>query len=131
MAVTSENIDDVCKSTAWLGEKPIAVSGHTAIIRHSQNPKYLSYYFSSAWFQKEKRKFAQGTKVIEVSPKKIGKAFIPVPSLEEQERIVAILDKYDALVNDISRGLPAEIEARMKQYEYYRDKLLTFKEKAA
>ncbi len=56
---------------------------------------------------------------------------IPIPSLEEQERIVAILDKFDALVNDISQGLPAEIEARRKQYEYYRDKLLTFKEKAA
>lgn len=57
------------------------------------------------------------------------KAFIP--PLEEQERIVAILDKFDTLVNDISEGLPAEIEVRHKQYEYYRDKLLSFKEKAA
>ena len=56
---------------------------------------------------------------------------IPVPSLEEQERIVSILDKFDTFVNDISEGLPAEIEVRRKQYEYYRDKLLTFKEKAA
>lgn len=55
---------------------------------------------------------------------------IPVPPLEEQVRIVEILDKFDALVNDISIGLPAEIEARRKQYEYYRDKLLTFKEAA-
>ncbi|WP_288685837.1 restriction endonuclease subunit S [uncultured Brachyspira sp.] len=54
---------------------------------------------------------------------------IPVPPLEEQERIVNILDKFDALCNDITRGLPAEIEMRKKQYEYYRDKLLTFKEK--
>ena len=51
---------------------------------------------------------------------------IPVPPLKEQERIVAILDKFDALVNDFSSGLPAEIEARRKQYEYYRDQLLTF-----
>lgn len=51
---------------------------------------------------------------------------IPLPSLAEQECIVKILDKFDALVNDISSGLPAEIEARRKQYEYYRDRLLTF-----
>ncbi len=51
-----------------------------------------------------------------------------VPPLEEQERIVAILDKFDALVNDISIGLPAEIKARRQQYEHYRDRLLTFRE---
>ena len=54
------------------------------------------------------------------------KTRIPVPPLAEQERIVAILDKFDALVNDLSSGLPAEIAARRKQYEYYRDQLLTF-----
>ena len=53
---------------------------------------------------------------------------IPLPPIEEQERIVSILDKFDSLCNDISIGLPAEIEARKKQYEYYRDQLLTFKE---
>ena len=54
---------------------------------------------------------------------------IPLPSIEEQERIVNILDKYDKLCNDIKEGLPAEIEKRQQQYEYYRDKLLSFKEK--
>ena len=60
----------------------------------------------------------------------IGNVIVPVPPLEEQKRIVAILDRFDKLCNDLSEGLPAEIEARQKQYEYYRDKLLTFKEKA-
>jgi len=54
---------------------------------------------------------------------------VKIPSIEEQERIAAILDRFDALVNDITQGLPAEITARRKQYEYYRDKLLTFKQK--
>ena len=52
---------------------------------------------------------------------------VPIPSLSSQERIVAILDRFDTLVNDISQGIPAEIEARKKQYEFYRDKLLSFK----
>ena len=54
---------------------------------------------------------------------------LPSLSLEEQEKIATILDRFDTLTNDLSQGLPAEIEARRKQYEYYRDKLLTFKQK--
>lgn len=53
---------------------------------------------------------------------------VPIPTIEEQVRVIAILDKFDMLVNDISKGLPAEINARRKQYEYYRTKLLTFQE---
>lgn len=58
----------------------------------------------------------------------IEKLIIPVPNVDIQEKIVDVLDRFDTLCNDISKGLPAEIEARQKQYEYYRDKLLTFKE---
>jgi len=60
----------------------------------------------------------------------MGKIRIPQKSIEEQQYIVAILDRFDKLTNDLTIGLPAEIEARRKQYEYYRDKFLTFKEKA-
>ena len=127
MAVTSENIEDVCKSTVWLGNEDLAVSGHTAIIHPSINSKYLAYYFQTTMFFKQKRKLAHGTKVIEVTPDKLNDIIVPVPPFEEQERIVFILDRFDKLCNDISEGLPAEIEARQKQYEYYRDKLLTFK----
>ena len=56
---------------------------------------------------------------------------IPVPQIEEQERIVAILDRFEKLTNDIADGLPAEIKARQQQYEYYRNKLLTFKQKVS
>ena len=84
MAVTSENIEDVCKCVAWLGEKDVAVSGHTAIIHHNQNAKYLVYYFHSSMFLEQKRKFAHGTKVIEVTPDKLNNIQIPVPPLEVQ-----------------------------------------------
>ena len=129
MAVTSENVDDVCKCTAWLGNEKIAVSGHTAIIHHDQNPKFLSYFFHSESFFKQKVKLAHGTKVIEVTPDKLKDIVIDLPSLKEQDRIANILDDFDSLCNNISEGIPAEIEARQKQYEYFRDKLLAFKEK--
>ena len=126
MAVTSENVEDVCSCVAWLGDEEVAVSGHTAIIKHNQNPKYLSYYFHTEMFFNQKRRLAHGTKVIEVTPSKLSDIVIMLPTLDEQNRIVEILDRFDSLCNDISNGLPAEIEARQKQYEYYRDKLLSF-----
>jgi type I restriction enzyme S subunit len=66
-----------------------------------------------------------------ISTQELKRMLLPIPSLDEQERIATIISKFDALVNDISIGLPAEISARRKQYEYYRDKLLTFPEVAA
>ena len=128
MAVTSENIEDVCKCVVWLGNEPVAVSGHTAIIHHEIHPKYLAYYLSTYHFFKQKKKLAHGTKVIEVTPDKLKDIIIPVPSFEEQEKIANIIENFDILCNNISEGLPAEIKARQRQYEYYRDKLLNFKE---
>lgn len=59
------------------------------------------------------------------------KVVVPVPALERQRQLVDVLDAFDSLTTDLSFGLPAELEARRKQYEYYRDRLLTFKEKVA
>ena len=129
MAVTSENIEDVCKCVAWLGNESIAVGGHTAIIHHNQNAKYLAYYFHTSMFFSQKRKLAHGTKVIEVTPDRLNDIIIPLPTEERQKEIVKQLDRFNSLCNDISEGIPAEIEARKKQYEYYRDKLFDFKEK--
>ena len=128
MAVTSENIEDVCKPLVWLGEDEICVSGETYVFKHKQNPKYLAYYLQTPNFFEYKKKNRTGTKVIRVHGDKIKSFKIPVPSLAEQERIVAILDKFDALTSSITEGLPREIELRQKQYEYYRDRLLSFKE---
>ena len=74
---------------------------------------------------------ADGVTRFNLSKRKLKKLVIPVPLIEEQRRIADILDRFDALVNDISSGLPAEIAARRKQYEHYRDRLLSFPEKEA
>ena len=89
-------------------------------------PDFLYYLLWSSEVQLFwKNKASSGT-VQNLNADIVRSTTIPIPPLSEQERIVAILDKFDALVNDISIGLPAELEARRKQYEYYRNKLLTF-----
>ncbi len=123
MAVTSENIEDVCKCVVWLGDEDVAVSGHTAIIHHNQDAKYLAYYFHSSMFFAQKQKLAHGTKVIEVTPDKLNGVRVPVPPLEVQREIVRVLDNFTFL----SAELSAELSARRKQYEYYRNQMLTFK----
>ena len=88
--------------------------------------KYLYYFLKN--MQGSLHKMKRGGGVPHVRGNEIMELKIPVPSLDEQERIIAILDRFETLTTNISIGLPAEITARQKQYEYYRDKLLTFKE---
>ncbi|MDN5477103.1 MAG: restriction endonuclease subunit S [Chryseobacterium sp.] len=127
IAGVSENIEDVCKSVVWLGEEDICISGDSSAFRHNQNSKFIGYLLQTSRFSDFKKKFAQGAKVTRLRSGSLPTFKIPIPPIEEQERIVKILDQFDALVNDISVGLPAEIKARREQYEYYRGKLLTFK----
>lgn len=129
IATTSENDEDVCKALAWLGETPAGISGDAYIYRHEMNPKYVSYFFTTHDFQRQKLRHITGTKVRRVSGKNLETIEIPLPSLEEQQRIVDILDRFDALTSSLSEGLPAELAARRSQYEYYRDQLLTFPRK--
>ena len=129
IATTSENDEDVCKALAWLGETPAGISGDAYIYRHEMNPKYVSYFFTTHDFQRQKLRHITGTKVRRVSGKNLETIEIPLPSLEEQQRIVDILDRFDALTTSLSEGLPAELAARRSQYEYYRDQLLTFPRK--
>ena len=132
LANTSENLDDVGKAVVWKGEEKAVVGGHaTAISSDLLDMGFLSHYVRSTHFSLSKRKFAQGTKVIELSAANLGKIPVPLPELSEQRRIADLLDRFDALINDISSGLPAEIAARRAQYEHYRDRLLSFPEKKA
>ena len=96
---------------------------YTVIDKDIVIPKYVYYYLSK--INLEKLNTAGG--VPSLTQTVLNKILIPLPPLEEQRRIVDILDRFDKLCNDISEGLPAEIEARQKQYEYFREKLLTFK----
>ena len=92
------------------------------------NVFYLQYFFENT-ISKELNGVARGGAIKNVPSVSDLKAIkIPVPSLDVQERLVQVLDNFDAICSDLNIGLPAEIEARQKQYEYYRDKLLTFKE---
>jgi len=122
IATTSENDDDVCKSTVWLGTESIVVSNDACYYHHTLNPKYVAYFFRTDEFQKQKRAYITGTKVKRVNANDLAKITIPVPPLRVQARIVEILDKFTQLEAE----LEAELEARKKQYAYYRDQLLNF-----
>ena len=126
IATTSEDVEACCKATAWLGDEDVAVSGDAHIYRHTQNPKYMAYLFQTEMFAQQKRKCATGAKVTRVHGDDMLKFRFPFPSLEEQARIVSILDKFEALTTSLSDGIPAEQAAQQKRYEYYRYRLLTF-----
>ncbi|CUH51702.1 restriction endonuclease subunit S [Shimia marina] len=126
IATTSENDEDVCKAVAWLGDEDIAVSSDACFYSHKLNPKFVAYFFQTEQFQKQKRVHITGAKVRRVNADNLAKILIPVPSAEEQDRVVEILDKFDTLTTSLSEGLPREIKLRQQQYEYYRDLLLSF-----
>ena len=94
-------------------------------------PDYLYYLLRSAPVQAEFARRAGAGTVKNLNADIVKRVQIPVPTREKQEQVVELLDRFDALVNDLSIGLPAELAARRKQYEYYRDRLLTFEEAAA
>jgi type I restriction enzyme S subunit len=91
------------------------------------NYRYVFHWVSSQY--EALKRLGQGARS-DLNAGLIRRFPIPLPPLAEQERIVSILDKFDALVNDLSIGLPAELNARREQYEHYRDRLLTFPEAA-
>lgn len=119
----SLNQPDAPTATKSMGPEP---SSDACFYSHKLNPKFVAYFFQTEQFQKQKRVHITGAKVRRVNADNLAKILIPVPSAEEQDRVVEILDKFDTLTTSLSEGLPREIKLRQQQYEYYRDLLLSF-----
>ncbi|EGT4327782.1 restriction endonuclease subunit S [Cronobacter sakazakii] len=130
---TSENFTDVGKALVYLGKEQAVTGGHATIFKPNSTiiGKYFAYFTQTDSFANEKRKYSKGTKVIDVSASDMAKIIIPIPcpenpkkSLAIQSEIVRILDKFTALTAELT----AELNMRKKQYNYYRDQLLSFDE---
>lgn len=113
----------------WIADRIGGTNGDVLVIHTTDitvNPQYLYHVLADDKFFNYNMQHARGAKMPRGNKAEILKYEFPIPSLAEQERIVSILDKFDTLTTSISEGLPREIELRQKQYEYYRDMLLTF-----
>ena len=121
-----ETIADIGRGTAWLGDEDVVIHDACFFYKSSLNPKYVAYFSRTNFFHDQIKKSISSGKISAINAKGFEKVIIPVPSPEEQARIVAFLDKFDTLTNSITEGLPREIELRQKQYEYYRDLLFSF-----
>ena len=122
-----------CGNVAQIDKEGIALAQRVIKYRpktDALNSTFLKYILLGNEFQDKLLATATGGTVKGIKGSKLHKLTIPVPPLEVQARIVAILDRFDTLCNDLTSGLPAEIEARRQQYEYYRDQLLTFPARA-
>ena len=95
IAITSEDTEGSCKSTAWLGDYPVAVGGHAAIYKHSMNPLYMSFFFKSTLFNYAKIEYVHGTKVFEIKPDDIAKILVPCPPMSLQNQFSAIAEQSD------------------------------------
>lgn len=126
-----ENDMDIGVGVAWLGDEPAVVHDACCILHHNQSPRYISHFLRTHNYHLQMKKYVKNGKISSLPASGLAEALIPLPSFEEQQRIADILDRFDTLTNDLTSGLPAEMEKRRQQYEFYRDKLLTFKRKEA
>jgi len=117
-------------SVFYHNDKKFSITNVCGLLRSDRKDIVLKYLFYALQVNtKQYVNYGMGNP--KLMSNVMGAIIIPVPPLEEQARIVEILDKFDALTSDLTQGLPAEIAVRQKQYEYYRDKLLAFEEKTA
>ncbi|HAG11813.1 MAG TPA: restriction endonuclease subunit S [Desulfotomaculum sp.] len=121
-AITGESVEEIAKSCAYIGHEKCLAGGDIVVLKHNQDPRYLSYVLSTTDAQKQKSKGKVKSKVVHSSVPAIGSIRIPLPPLPVQREIVRILDNFAELTAELT----TELTARKKQYEYYRNHLLTF-----
>ena len=124
IVAAGENDIDIGVGVAWLGEEDVVVHDACFIFKHNMNPKYLSYFMRSMNYHLQIRMGVVDGKICSISAKELGRTLTPIPSLEEQSRIVSILDTFEQSI----ANLEEQLAMREKQYEYYREKLLRFEE---
>ena len=121
-AITGESVEDIAKCCAYIGNEKCLAGGDIVVLKHKEDPKYISYALSTVDAQKQKSSGKVKSKVVHSSVPSIKAIKLPVPPLEVQREIVHILDSFTLLTAELT----AELTARKKQYEFYRNKLLTF-----
>ena len=121
-AITGESVEEIAKSTAYIGHDKCVAGGDIVVLQHEQNPKYLSYVLSTDMAQRQKSKGRVKSKVVHSSVPAIKEISIPVPPLAIQNEIVKLLDNF----TELTAELTAELQLRKKQYSFYRDSLLNF-----
>lgn len=126
MVAAGETIEDIGKGTSWLSDQGVVF--HDACFSYTSplNPSYVAYFTRTKQFHDQIRRNISSGKISAINSKGLEKVYIPIPSLEEQERIVKLLDQLDATHTAIEEEITKEIKLRTQQYEYYREKLLTF-----
>jgi len=125
-AITGESVEDIAKSTAYVGYDQCLAGGDIVVLKHTQNPKYLAYVLSTTTAQMQKSKGKVKNKVVHSSVPAIKEIVVPIPPMQIQNEIVRILDGFAEYTTQLTEELMSEIVARKKQYEYYRDLLLSF-----
>ena len=128
-AITGESVEEIGKSTAYIGKEKCLVGGDILVMKHKQDPVYLSYVLSTENSQKQKSKGKIKSKVVHTNATDIGEIEIPLPPLEVQKRIVEVLDNFEKICKELNIELSSEIEVKQKEYEFVKNYLLTFEEK--
>jgi len=121
-----ENNIDIGIGVAWFGNEDVIIHDACYSFSHKENPMYISYFLRSNVYHNQIKKYVSEGKICAISADGIGKALIPIPDMDKQNEMVEILGYFDQICNDKENGLPAEIAMRERQFEYYRDRLLSF-----